>query len=133
MEAPARKPVPELGDLERAVLDHLWSVQDSDVGEMHRAVGSKRGISANTIGSTLERLYRKGLANREKVSHAYRYRAALSREQFAAQMILAAAGGSKALTETGLLSSFLDVVTAEDRSVLDRLERLIAEKRREGR
>jgi predicted transcriptional regulator len=122
------KKLPRIGELELAVLEHLWSVPDADVLEVHAAVGSRRGITSNTVGSALERLHRKALALREKVSHAYRYRPALSRDDFAAQRMLDAAGGLETLTETGLLSAFIDLV-AEDEESLDRLETLIEEKR----
>ncbi|HYZ85254.1 MAG TPA: BlaI/MecI/CopY family transcriptional regulator [Bryobacteraceae bacterium] len=124
-------PLPELGDLERAVLELLWQRGELDVQEAHRAVGAPRGISLNTVGSALERLYRKQLVTRTKISHAYRYQAACEREEFVARQILAAAGGSKKLASTGLLASFIDVVTEADRNALDELERLIASKRKE--
>jgi predicted transcriptional regulator len=113
-------PLPELGDLERAVLELLWQRGELDVQEAHRAVGAPRGISLN-----------KQLVTRTKISHAYRYQAACEREEFVARQILAAAGGSKKLASTGLLASFIDVVTEADRNALDELERLIASKRKE--
>ncbi len=118
-----------LGDLELAVLEFLWDSGEADVLEAHRAVGKQRRIKPNTIGSALERLHRKGLVARAKVSHAYRYRAVLTRDAFAAQRMLEAAGGSRTLANAGLLSAFVDLVADEDEASLDRLEALIAEKR----
>ncbi len=63
--------LPRLGDLELEVIEHLWSTENADVLETRAAVGKKRGISPKTVGSALERLHRKGLLGREKVSHAY--------------------------------------------------------------
>ena len=37
--------LPSLGEVELAVLEHLWSVRDSDVNETHAILGKKRGIS----------------------------------------------------------------------------------------
>lgn len=128
----SRATLPRLGELESAVLEHLWRSGEADVAEVHGAVGRRRGITANTVGSALERLHRKGLVDREKVSHAYRYRASLDRETFAARRMLEAAGGARTLADSGLLAAFVDLVADEDEATLERLERLIAE-RRSGR
>lgn len=120
--------LPRLGELELAVLEQLWSHDECDVIEAHAAVGKRRGITPNTVGSALERLHRKGLLARRKVSHAYRYRATLSRDELAARRVVEAAGGVRALASQGILSAFVDLV-AVDRAALDRLESLIADKR----
>jgi predicted transcriptional regulator len=121
--------LPALGDLELALLEHLWRANESDVNEAHVAIGKRRGITPNTVGSALERLFKKGLVARHKVSHAYRYEPRVGRDEFAARRVLAAAGGMKSLAETGLLSAFVDLVADVDEAALDRLEALIAEKR----
>lgn len=127
----ARPHLPKLGDLELAVLEHLWRVDEADVQQTHHALGRRRGISVNTVGSALERLFKKRLVRREKVSHAYRYRAALTREAFAARRMLDAAGDAQTLGQVGLLSAFVDLVADVDAESLDRLEALIEQKRRE--
>jgi predicted transcriptional regulator len=124
--------LPPLGELELAVLEHLWTVQEADVGEAHFAVGKCRGISPNTVGSALERLFKKGLLTREKVSHAYRYRAAIDRENFRAKRVVEAAGGLRSLGKNGLLAAFVDLVADSDESALAELERLIRLKREES-
>jgi len=130
-----RKPaaIPRLGDLELAVLDHLWTTEEADVVETHAAVGARRGISVNTVGSSLERLHRKGLVSRRKVSHAYRYAASLDRERFRARRAVDAAGGVRALAKDGLLAAFVDLVAETDAAALERLEGLIRKKRMERR
>jgi predicted transcriptional regulator len=126
-----RKALPRLGELELATLDYLFCHTDADVGEIHAAIGKRRGITANTVGSALERLFRKGLAARTKVSHAYRYSAALSREALSARRVLEAAGGLGGLSDAGMLAAFVDLVADVDGAALERLERLIAQKRSE--
>lgn len=128
----AKRKVLTLGELEVAVLEHLWRVGEADVAECHAAVGARRGISLNTVGSSLERLHRKGVAGRWKVSHAYRYRPALARDAFYARRALEAAGGKRALASEGLLAAFVDLVTDADAATLDQLEALIAQKRLES-
>lgn len=122
-------PLPVLGELELAVLEHLWEARESDVAGTHAAVGSAR--SMNTVGSALERLHRKGLAERWKVSHAYRYRAAIEREAFHARRMLEAAGGAEAVADAGLLAAFVDEVARVDASTLARLAAIVAARREE--
>ncbi len=123
--------LPQLGELELRVLEHLWGAGDADVQETHAAVGKRRGISPNTVGSALERLYKKGLLEREKVSHAFRYRAVLGREEFRARKLVEAAGGLEALGKRGLLAAFVDLVADSDERALSELERLIRIRRGE--
>lgn len=111
------------------MLEHLWRASEADVSETHAAIGRRRGIKPNTIGSALERLYRKGLATRQKVSHAFRYSPALEREEFAVRQVLTAAGDVRTLASAGLLSAFVELVASSDEAALDRLESLIAQKR----
>lgn len=119
-----------LGDLERAVMDHLWSAGPRDVKGCHHAVGTRRRITLNTVQSTMERLFRKGLLRRDKVSHAYVYEAALSREAFGAQLareVVAAAVGSAA--PASLLAAFVDLADRAGEDTLARMEQLIAARR----
>src|SRR5262245_9460309 len=127
----AKRP-PKLGELEHAVLEHLGHAGDADVVETHAAVGARRGISANTVGSALERLHRKGLVTRWKVSHAYRYKPTLDRDTHHVRRVIDAAGGLRALASGGLLAAFVDLVADTNEAALDELEQLIARKRAEG-
>lgn len=117
------------------MLEHLWSNAEVDVASTHAAVGVPRGITVNTVGSALERLFKKGLARREKLSHAFRYSAAIDRDQYAARRVVEAAGGLEELAGAGLLSAFVDIVADVDDDALARLEALVTEKRqrREGK
>lgn len=121
--------LPVLGELEQLVLQFLWEQKDADVQETHAKVGKQRGISPNTVGSALERLYKKELLDREKVSHAYRYRAKIDRQAYRARRLLEAAGGLTALGEEGVLAAFVHLVADADRAALDELERLVSEQK----
>ncbi len=123
-----------LGDLERAVMAHLWSAGPLDVKACHLAIGTRRRITLNTVQSTMERLFRKGLLRRDKVSHAYVYEAVLSREEFGTQLardVVAAAVGSAA--PISLLAAFVDLAERTGDEGLARLERLIADRRAASR
>ena len=122
--------LPTLGDLELEVLEHLWAVGEADVTETHAAVGRTRANTVNTVGSALERLHRKRLVRRTKVSHAYRYRAALEREAFHARRMVDAVGGAAALADLGVLAAFVDAVAETDAQSLNELSALVAERKR---
>ena len=124
-------PLPPLGALERQALEYLWSAGEADVAQVHTVIGIPREITANTVGSTLERLARKGLVSRRKVSHAYRYAPALDRHTFVLRQLVASVGGLQALASRGVLASLLDAVAEVDHAALDTLEQLIARKREE--
>lgn len=128
--SPKRESLPRVGELELAVLEHLWKVGEADVLETHTAIGKRRGITPNTVGSALERLSRKGLVVRDKVSHAYRYRPSMDRRHFQAQKLADAAGGVKELASEGLLAAFVEMVGETRSDALDQLETLIRAKRK---
>lgn len=120
---------PYLGELEIAVMEHLWDVDVADAKAIHRQVGEKRNISPNTIQSTADRLYKKGLLNREKVSHAFVYSPAVTREQLMAEMIDNVVDKLSGGSTEAMLSTFVDLAARLEQDSLDRLEELIAKRR----
>ena len=120
---------PYLGELETAVMEALWRCGSADAKSMHGSLGQQRGIALSTIQSTLERLYRKGLLRREKVSHAYLYSPAIERSALLGQ-VFEALVENLAKDQTNLaLAAFVDFASRADASTLDELERLIAQRR----
>ena len=100
---------PYLGELEIAVMEHLWDVDVADAKAIHRQLGEKRNISPNTIQSTADRLYKKGLLNREKVSHAFVYSPAVTREQLMAEMIDNVVDKLSGGRTEAMLSAFVEI------------------------
>lgn len=46
-----------LGDLERAVMDHLWSAPESQtVRQVHEALSARRDLAYTTVMTVLQRL-----------------------------------------------------------------------------
>lgn len=119
-----------LGNLEKQVLDYLWSMsQGIDAKQVHVALSRSRGGSLNTIQSTLERLFKKGLLSREKQGHAYLYSTRLDRREVIARLIQDVTRDFVTANENGLLAAFASVSDELDDGELDRLERLIEEAR----
>lgn len=127
---PSESDVPQLGDLEVAALEHLWSKENLSAKDVYEAIGISRGISLNTVQSALERLYRKGLLERVKKSHAYRYRTAVRREQLVARLIGDVVGrfqGDPSLA----LAAFIETSEDIDPKALDRLQAVLRDREKE--
>lgn len=114
-----------LGDLEMQVLEQLWTLGSADVRAVHQALSSERENHSNTVQSALERLYRKGLLDRDKLSHAYVYSPRVSREELAARLIDETFQRIKTAEPMPALAAFVDLAAEQDPGVLDELERLV--------
>lgn len=110
-------------------MDYVWANGPCDVKAVYKALGPAREITANTVQSTMERLYRKDILGREKVSHAYVYSARLSREEVTAQAVVDVVACLSRGESDALLTTFVDVAARAGDETLERLERLVAERR----
>lgn len=120
---------PYLGELELAVLEALWTEGALDAKAAHRRVGARRGIGLNTVQSTLERLFRKRLLVRAKVSHAYVYTPAVRRDELMGRLIEDVVETLSDGRAEPMLAAFVDLAARVDEASLSRLEQLIAERR----
>lgn len=118
-----------LGELEKQVLQYLWSVSSADAKQVHADLAKKRGGSLNTIQSTLDRLFKKGLLTRVKQGHAYYYQAKLEREDLIAQLIKNVTSDFVNAGENSLVAAFASVSSELDEAQLDQLEKLIEQQR----
>lgn len=128
---PIRPPL--LGALETAVMGFFWADHDGDAKAVHTALGRRRGITLNTIQSTLKRLFEKGLLARDKVSHAHVYRARVSRAEFHRDLVGGLVGELINGHADALVSAFVDVTERAGPEHLARLEQLVAERRKQQR
>jgi len=110
---------------------HLWSAGAGDAKAVHVALGRRRGITLNTIQSTLKRLFEKGLLERDKVSHAHVYRACVTREEFHRGLVGELVGGLMHEQAEVVVSAFVDLAERAGPKHLARLESLVAERLRE--
>ena len=121
---------PLLGDLESAVMNQLWASGEGDAKAVHAALGKRRGITLNTIQSTLKRLFEKRLLERDKVSHAHIYRARMSREEFHRGLLGELVGDLMHGQADAVVAAFVDVTERAGPEHLARLEAMVAERRR---
>lgn len=122
---------PPLGDLEIAVLEDIWRFGPSDAKTVHTRVKHSRPLALNTVQSTLERLFRKGILRREKISHAYEYSAALSRQELIRKLVESTVRRVAGPQSNPLLAAFVDLAARADGDELRQLEELIARRRAE--
>lgn len=118
-----------LGDLEKIVLQYLWKTGSADAKQVHAHFERLRGGSLNTIQSTLDRLFKKGVLAREKIGHAFHYRSAVDRNQFIGQLINDITDDFSTGGKSPLLAAFASMSTSLNDDQLDELERLIEERR----
>jgi predicted transcriptional regulator len=118
------------GSLELRVLDALWGCTSAQ--SVRDLQPQFAGVAYTTLMTTLDRLHRKGVLDREKSGRAYVYRPRYSRELLRSRLAndaLQAVFGDRADKLRPILSFFIETVSREDRESLDALERLIAERR----
>lgn len=120
------------GALELRVMEALWQ-RDTPVS-VRDLVNDFDGTAYTTLMTTLDRLHRKGVLDREKSGRAFVYRPRYTREELESGMAVRAIESllDRSSAEP-VLSYFIDEVSRRDARLLDELERLVHEKRREQR
>jgi predicted transcriptional regulator len=123
-----------LGKLEREVMDIAW--QRGEVSVRDVCLAFKERVAYTTLMTTLDRLHKKGLLERRKDGRAFLYSPRLSPEQFTRGVTQDLIDGLLGRGEGGVepvLACIVDAVSERDRALLDELDRLVKEKRRELR
>jgi predicted transcriptional regulator len=118
------------GTLELRVMDVLWRRKD---GLTVRDLQSDfPGAAYTTLMTTMDRLHRKGVLARRKDGRAFVYAPICSRDEFESGLV------TRALTPLlqgkaaqPILSFFVEEVSRQDDRLLDELERLVREKRKQ--
>ena len=121
-----------LGTLERQVLDAVWRLGRASVRDTRAALD--HAVAYTTVMTVLDRLYKKGVLERERAGRAYIYSAAASSEQLQSSLVMGLLQrllGRGREAASPILSHLVDTVGARDRQLLDELDRLVREKRRE--
>jgi predicted transcriptional regulator len=121
-----------LGPLEVEVMEAVWEFGSSNVRDVTKRI--HRELAYTTVMTTLDRLYKKGLLEREMTDRAFIYSAKVSREdwdrQRAGEMMVGFLTGP-AESRHMLLSYLVDAVGTHDAMLLDELERKVQRKREE--
>lgn len=100
------------GELEQAVMQVLWDHPDGlNAREVMSAMPS-RSLALTTVMTVLGRLCQKGLAVRDELARPHVYRAADSREDYIAEIMLDALG--QTADREAVLTRFLGAVSDTD-------------------
>ena len=124
-----------LGRLEREILNRLWGdAEPLSVRALEASFGGT--LAYTTLMTTLDRLHRKGLVDRQRAGRAFLYRARFTREQLdhgVATDLIDAMLGAGPDAARPVMSTFVDAVGQRDAALLDELARLIREKQKAGK
>ena len=123
--------VPELGPLEQGVMDIVWTMGEANVRDV--AGRLERPLAYTTVMTTLDRLYKKGLLERQKSARAFVYAPRLTRDEWererANSLVAGFLSGPQNSREL-LISCLLDAVGEHDEELLESLEKKIRKQRR---
>lgn len=117
------------GALELRVLEALWRRGAATVRDLRSDFPA---AAYTTLMTTMERLHKKGVLDRQKSGRAFVYRPVSSRQDLESGLVTRAiqpllAGESA----HPVLSCFVEEVSRHDERLLDELERLVRAKRRQ--
>jgi predicted transcriptional regulator len=121
-----------LGKLERQVMDEVWRREEVSVRDIFRAFDER--MAYTTLMTTLDRLHKKGLLSRRKDGRAFLYFARVSPAEFeqgVASDVISSLLGKGFGDAEPVLACIVDAVSEKDRTLLDELDRLVKEKRRQ--
>jgi len=123
----------QLGPLEQQLLSLLWTRGNATVREILDAGDIK--LAYTTVMTTLDRLFKKQLLNRIAEGRAFRYSPRYTQEELEKAAVgetirqLLGSGATAALP----LSYLVEAVSEHDARLLDDLQRLLDQKRRDLR
>jgi predicted transcriptional regulator len=118
-----------LGPLETEIMEVVWSLGEVTVRDVHDRIRAKRSIAYTTVMTTLGRLTDKGLLRRDEDQPAHRYFPRVSRDQYARSAVKSVVDWLIGHFPDPAVAYFLDRVEKEDADVIERLSRVIEERR----
>jgi predicted transcriptional regulator len=109
-----------LGELEQAVMDHLWSAPEPQtVRQVHEGLSARRDLAYTTVMTVLQRLAKKNLVVQHRDDRAHRYAPTNGRDELVAGLMVdaldqaAGTGGRRAA-----LVHFVERVGADEAQAL---------------
>lgn len=108
--------MPQLGELERAVMAVLWAAGEPLPA---KAIGERladRALAVTTVLTVLSRLERKAMVRRRRDDRAHTYEPVATRDQFVAELMREALGAAG--DRGAALASFVGAASADDIDVL---------------
>ncbi|MCR9245575.1 MAG: BlaI/MecI/CopY family transcriptional regulator [bacterium] len=81
------KPRKNPGDLQLAILDHIWQHREATVAAVHRALWDERQLAPTTIATMLTKMEKRGLVTHRTEGRTYIYRALVERTEVCFDMV----------------------------------------------
>ena len=119
-----------LGDIEKSVMDVLWDKGEVTGREVFEEIGRGRPLAFTTVLTVLDRLLKKGLIRRAKRGRLFVYTAAMSKDDFVKQVSHEVLQGIMDISASSAASSFVDILYKTSPQEVERLSRLIEERKR---
>lgn len=118
-----------LGPLEGDIMDVVWQNDQVTVRDVHEELNKTRPMAYTTVMTTMGRLADKGLLAKDQSHAAHRYRARVSREQYARSTVKSVVDWLVSHFPDPAVSYFIDRVERGDQEVIDRLRAAIDQKK----
>ncbi|MBA2530101.1 MAG: BlaI/MecI/CopY family transcriptional regulator [Euzebyales bacterium] len=111
-----------LGPLETEVMEAVWDCGEVTVRDVHATLAGRRDLAYTTVMTTMARLTAKGVLTRDTSGLAHRYRAAVSRDEYAQTTVHSVVDWLVTSFPEPAMSYFVDVVNDDaDPEVIDAL------------
>ncbi len=120
-----------LGELEFMVMDYLWDKKNVSVRDVLRELSADREIAYTTIMTTMDRLWKKGLLDRNKEGKTFLYTPAQSREGILQSMVKKVIDSILPDITDSSMSYFINSLEKTNPEVLVELEKLL--EKRQGK
>ena len=125
-----RKPIDQLGDLQRAVLEAVWQIESGTVQQVIDQLKPKRKPAYTTVLTTLQNLTKAGWVKHTKQGRAYIYSATKTRQQANAKSITAFVKRAFDGDLNTMFQTLLDEDQISDSDLVE-IRKMIDKKRRE--
>jgi BlaI family penicillinase repressor len=127
-----RKPLDDLGELQRTVLETVWELGEASVHQVRERLNRKRELAYTTVLSAMQKLEKAGWLDHRSEGKSYIYVPTASREEAGAGSVR---GFLKRVFEGDAVAMFQHLIRQSDLSdkELDELRVMIDEKRKEKR
>ena len=108
-----------LGELEKAVMEHLWSSDEPQtVRQVHEALAARRELAYTTVMTVLQRLAKKDLVSQQRDDRAHRYAPVHGRDELVASLMVDALQQAESSGRAAALVHFVGQVGADEAAAL---------------
>lgn len=117
------------GDLEADIMELIWAHGSATVADVHKVLEGQREIAYTTVKTVMGRLADKGYLKRTSAERAHVYAPIKSKNEFLREVGDAVLAGLFSEFGQPIAAHLLESISQWDPASLDRLERLIEERR----